>query len=398
MIGSYDQIISNQRYTVFRLVSIIGGVLSISTSLFYSIVLHGNYELFPVYLSLGIILLTNLLLLKWHQNNSWSYGVALTISCLTVHLSSWFSGGCTSPDLFLFAVFILGTYLLFNRFIGRIAVLITIGDVLFFYLFDEYLPQNTIPEDATEWNTTLTLIIVLALIGAFAYALDKSKDLALNELKHSNDELKAAAIELEKLSIAISNTDNSIMITNAEGKIEWVNNGFIKLTGYTLADVTGTTGDILRKKGRTGFADPGIYQRCIDERKSLNYTEINVNKRGQEYWLATTFTPIFNEQGEIKNFIAIDTDVTERKQMEDELRKSKDAVEESAKNQREFINNVSKEIQAPLHGMITMSNELSATQLDDEQRTFVETLRMAANTLNLTLDDILDLSKIRIKK
>ncbi len=389
---------SNQRYTVFKLVSVVGGLISLGTAIAYTVLLDGNYALLWLYIALGTILLANLAILQWHQQNAVSYGTALIVTFFAVHISSWYSGGCTSPDLYLLAVLILGTYLLFNRTLGRVAVVISVLDVLFFYFYRDRLPTNSIPLSAVEWNAASTLIIVLGLTGAVAYGLDLSKDLALSELTYSNKKLKKAAAELEKLSIAINSTDNSIMITNAEGKIEWVNNGFVKLTGYTLEDVVGTYGDMLRKEGKTGFADPGIYQRCIDERKSVNYTEINVSKTGREYWLATTFTPIFNEDGEVKNFIAIDTDVTERKQMEEELIKAMAVAEESVKNQREFINNVSHEIQSPLHGMISMTNVLANTDITEEQRTLVETLRMAANTLNLTLNDILDLSNIRAKK
>lgn len=395
---SYEKIIENQRYTVFRLISIIGGLIGLSFAVLYSIFLHDTYNLWPMNLAIGVVLLGNVFLLQWHKRYEWAYAISLITAFISIHISTWYTGGISSPALFYEVILVLGTYLFFNRMIGRIAVIITMLDVLFFFFFKNSVPLSIIPADAIGWNDGLNLMITLGLVGAFAYALDVSKYLALSQLKHSNQELRDVATELENLSIAISNTDNSIMITNAEGKIEWVNNGFIKLTGYSLEDVQGTHGEILRKEGKTGFADPGIYQRCIDERRSVRYTEINVNKWGQEYWLATTFTPIFSKEGELKNFIAIDTDVTDRKLMEEELKKAKEVSEESIKNQREFISNVSREIQSPLHGMISMSNLLASTELSDEQRTFVETMSMAANTLNLTLNDILDLSKIRNKQ
>jgi len=115
-----------------------------------------------------------------------------------------------------------------------------------------------------------------------------------------------------------SKTDNAVLIANAEGKLEWANEGFTKMTGYTLEEFK-------KEKGKTMMEmsnNPEIKQMiddCINKRSSVVYEVKNITKEGNEIWVQTTLTPII-ENGTLKRLVAIDSDITDRKNAEEVIR------------------------------------------------------------------------------
>lgn len=121
-------------------------------------------------------------------------------------------------------------------------------------------------------------------------------------------------IELEKLSIVASETDNGVIICGPNGTLEWVNAGMIRLLGYTLDD--------WKKQGATLQEishNPDIQSKVdasIGSKQTVSYESQNISKDGRKLWIQSTLTPILNENGDIKKLVVIDTDITERKQAE----------------------------------------------------------------------------------
>lgn len=124
---------------------------------------------------------------------------------------------------------------------------------------------------------------------------------------------KKISEENRRLSLVAKGTDNIIVITDKNRKIQWVNQPFETLTGYTLDEVIGK--------------NPGKFLQCketnpetvLEIRKALNDKvtfkgEIkNKSKSGRVYWLELSISPVFGDNSELINFIAIETDITEKK-------------------------------------------------------------------------------------
>jgi methyl-accepting chemotaxis protein len=119
--------------------------------------------------------------------------------------------------------------------------------------------------------------------------------------------------EAKILALVANETDNSVIITNANGLIEYVNDGFMKLTGYTLEDVIGKKpGELLQ--GRHTDAETKKRIREHLDAKTPFYEEIlNYSKTGEPYWISLMINPVFDKNGELEKFISIQTNITKTK-------------------------------------------------------------------------------------
>lgn len=121
--------------------------------------------------------------------------------------------------------------------------------------------------------------------------------------------------EMAMLSLVANKTDNSVVITDARGLTEYVNNGFERLTGYDLNFMKGKKpGAVLQGKD----TDPGTVARIrehIQSKKSFYDEILNYTRDGTPYWISLSITPIFSETGQLEHFISVQANVTEVKQM-----------------------------------------------------------------------------------
>ncbi len=132
-------------------------------------------------------------------------------------------------------------------------------------------------------------------------------------------ERKRSEEEIRKLALVAQNTDNAVIITDAEGYIEWVNDGFTRISGYSAAETVGhKPGQVLQ-----GHAtDPAAVERmreAIRNGFAFDVEVLNYHKSGKPYWLHITAQPVFDDRGNVRHFVAIEADITERKEAEAQL-------------------------------------------------------------------------------
>jgi len=132
-------------------------------------------------------------------------------------------------------------------------------------------------------------------------------------------ERKRAEEQLHKLSRAVEQSPSGLMITNTEGKIEYLNPKFTEITGYTSEELVG------KKPGTTksGKTSKTMHQRLWDTIASGNEWRgelLNRKKNGDLYWAFESISHIKNDEGSITHFFAVEEDITERKQAEEVLR------------------------------------------------------------------------------
>ena len=134
-------------------------------------------------------------------------------------------------------------------------------------------------------------------------------------------EHKNAEEELRKLSRAVEQSPASVMITDAEGTIEYVNPRFLKLTGYTTTEAIGQNPRILK----SGEQPPELYRELwetITRGERWQGQFLNKKKNGDLYWEDVSISPIRNDEGVITHFVGVKMDITDRKKAEEALRAS----------------------------------------------------------------------------
>ena len=126
--------------------------------------------------------------------------------------------------------------------------------------------------------------------------------------------------ELERLSIIIQQTINAVIVTDADGKTEWVNNAFEKVTGYTIEDAKGKApGSFLQ--GKDTNPDTVCYMKeQIAKREPFICEILNYKKSGESYWLRINGQPLFDKNGNVIQFFAIEEDITYEKEAQEKIR------------------------------------------------------------------------------
>lgn len=126
---------------------------------------------------------------------------------------------------------------------------------------------------------------------------------------------------IQQLSLAVEQSPNIIIITNAEGDIEYVNPAFCETTGYSKEDVLNKSPSIVS----SGLMSEEFYSNLWETIKSgQTWSGEFQNKRSNDelYWDEAKISPIKNKYGEITHYLGIQSDITEKKQVEHQLRRS----------------------------------------------------------------------------
>ncbi|MCK5516453.1 MAG: ABC transporter substrate-binding protein [Desulfobulbaceae bacterium] len=157
--------------------------------------------------------------------------------------------------------------------------------------------------------------------------IDENKEVThFVSIQEDVTEKNMVAKELQKLSWAIEHSPVSVVITDLEGTIEYVNPCFCKTSGYTQEEAIGQNPQILN----SGKHSPEFFKELWDTIKSgqvWNGEIANKRKNGTIYWENSTISPILDETGQIISFEAVKEDITERKRLRTEMRQNLDDLE-----------------------------------------------------------------------
>jgi PAS domain S-box-containing protein len=219
---------------------------------------------------------------------------------------------------------------------------------------------------------------------------------------------KAADIELQKLSLIASKTDNVAIVTNPQGQIEWVNHSFHKLTGYTLAEAIGKRPGALLQGEKTSKETVDSIRYALARQEPFSGEILNYGKEGRPYWLLLHINPVFDDDGNLVNFIAIENEITTRKEIEISLRQEvegamkklramNEQLEVSNRELLDFAYVSSHDLQEPLRKIQAFGDRLKSTcndGLNEKGQDYLERMLNAAGRAQVLINDLLSFSRV----
>jgi len=226
-------------------------------------------------------------------------------------------------------------------------------------------------------------------------AVKNMQGLVTHYVATHNDITNRKLIEnnLIKLSMALEQSQTSVMITDLETKIEYVNQAFVNTTGYSREEIIGQKPSLL-KSGKTPKTTYEAMWEALLKGKAWQGEVTNLNKQGEEFIELTWISPIRQLNGEISHYLGVKENITERKQNEILLLAAKEQAETLAATKTQFLANMSHEIRTPMSAIIGFSQLALLKDFPPEARSYLKKINTAATSLLDILNDILDLSKL----
>ena len=220
---------------------------------------------------------------------------------------------------------------------------------------------------------------------------------------------------LRKLSLAVEQSPESILITDLDGRIEYVNEAFIRVSGYSSNDVLGQNPRML-KSGKTPAESYRSMWDALTTGRTWQGELQNRRKDGSEYTEYAIITPIRQPDGRISHYVAVKEDITVKKinaneldqhrhhlqalvdTRTHELEEAKRAAELANAAKSEFVANMSHEIRTPLSAIVGLTHLLQRGHPDPAQQDKLSKIAAASQHLVSVINDILDFSKIEAGK
>ncbi|MFC1501710.1 ATP-binding protein [Elusimicrobiota bacterium] len=205
-----------------------------------------------------------------------------------------------------------------------------------------------------------------------------------------SDKAKAEE-QYRKLSLVIDHVTSAVLITDAGGGIEYANSAFTNMSGYSMVDIAGKT----PRLWQTSEEFKNKYASLWDAIKSGNEWKgelVNGKKDGQFYWTYTVAYPVKNNENVLSNYLFIEEDITKTKTVQDKpLQES--PCEFSPNEKAEFLATIGYELREPVQLIISTSDSLLNTTLDDKQKEYVKKFKETCDSLIDSLDGMINTAK-----
>ncbi|MDO9261522.1 MAG: ATP-binding protein, partial [Flavobacteriaceae bacterium] len=207
---------------------------------------------------------------------------------------------------------------------------------------------------------------------------------------------KQLTAELNNYKYALDQS-SIVAITDKDGIITNVNDKFCDISKYSKEELVVKRMNLIN----SSYHPKEFFDKFWDTIKSgkVLRTEIrNKTKRGDYYWVDSTIIPFVDENNIPFQYVAIQSDITSKKEFEEQLVQAKQEAENSLKIKEEFISNMSHEIRTPMNALIGFTDLLLETELTTEQREHLVTIKNSEKLLLTLINDILDLAKLESGK
>ena len=236
-------------------------------------------------------------------------------------------------------------------------------------------------DGSTVWTEVVTVLQGDAQTGF--KILGVSRDIS---------ERKLADAQIRQLSRAVEASPTSIVITDVNGVIQYVNPKFTEVTGYSFQEILGQTPRLLRSDLTPREVYPQLWA-MIQSGKEWHGEFCNRKKSGELYWEWASISPIVDSAGHISHYVAVKEDVTARKRAQEELALAHEQALAASRYKSELMAKVSHELRTPLGAILGYTEFLHKEMfapLTPQQKHFTGEILDSVNYLNGLVNDLLD--------
>jgi PAS domain S-box-containing protein len=226
---------------------------------------------------------------------------------------------------------------------------------------------------------------------------------AARDITQRKADAETLAQERNLLRTLMDHLPDHIFIKDRDSRFVTANASTLHTLGVArLEEVLGKTDfDFLpRERAEQYFGDEQTVVRSGTP--LINREELLIDRAGQRRWLLTTKVPLHGGLGRpadpIIGLVGMSHDITDRKRMEQEWQRAKEAAEAASRAKSEFLAKMSHEIRTPMNGILGMTDLALETDLTREQREYLEMVKASGESLLTVINDILDFSKIEAGK
>jgi PAS domain S-box-containing protein len=220
-------------------------------------------------------------------------------------------------------------------------------------------------------------------------------------------ERNRAEDQLRKLFLAVEQSPESIVITDLEPRIEYVNAAFTRVSGYSREEVLGRNPRILQSGQTSAETHRGLWAALVAG-DIWQGELINKRKNGEIYTEWASISPVRQPDGRITHYLAVKSDISEKKRMDAELERHRDhleelvnertaALERANRELESFSYSISHDLRTPLRAINGFARILIEDRRDswnDEDRNHLDRIVHASNKMGQLIDDILEFSRI----
>jgi two-component system sensor histidine kinase/response regulator len=216
--------------------------------------------------------------------------------------------------------------------------------------------------------------------------------------REARSALRALKIERDFAEGLVNTAQAIILVLDAKGRIVRFNPYLEGISGYSLNEVRGKDWFSTFLPARNHIKNRAQFQEAVNDIKTRGNVNPIVAKDGSEREIEWYDKTLKDVDGNVNGLLAVGLDVTERKQMEKEVKEAKEIAEAANIAKSDFLANMSHEIRTPMNGIIGMTELVLDSDLTGDQRKYLKMAMSSAVALLDLINDILDFSKIEAGK
>ena len=210
-------------------------------------------------------------------------------------------------------------------------------------------------------------------------------------------EQKEQEEKLYLLSLIAEKNINAVVISDVEGKIEWVNSSFEKMSGYTKKELIGIKPGKLLQGATTNPETINYLKNQISKGQPFNCEIVNYSKSGEKYWVKIQGQALYNARGEVVRYFAIEENVTNKKLLENQREELVVSLAKTNKELEDYAQIVSHDLKSPLrsiHSLISWIKVDNDKEFSDQTLSYFSMIENKVEKMDYLIQGILTYSKI----